>query len=55
MSTNYIAPIWRMPENANKDKLSNYSMDFQNGGSSGRHIGCGTDLFTGNTIPYISI
>ena len=28
MSTNYIAPIWRMPRNANKDKLSNYSIDF---------------------------
>ncbi len=55
MGTNYIAPIWRMPRNANKDKLSNYSMDFQTGGSAGRHIGCGTDLFTGNTIPSISI
>ena len=28
MSTNYIAPIWRMPRNANKDKLSNYSIEF---------------------------
>jgi len=28
MSTNYIAPIWRMPRNANKDKLSNYNIDF---------------------------
>jgi hypothetical protein len=28
MGTNYIAPIWRMPRNANKDKLSNYSVDF---------------------------
>ena len=55
MSTNYIAPIWRMPRNANKDKLSNYSMDFQTGGSAGRHISCGTDLFTGSTIPSISI
>ena len=32
MGTNYIAPIWRMPENTNKDKLSNYSIDF-NGSS----------------------
>ena len=55
MGTNYIAPIWRMPRNANKDKLSNYSMDFQTGGSAGRHIGCGTDLFTGSDIPSISI
>ena len=28
MGTNYIAPIWRMPENANKDELSNYSIYF---------------------------
>ena len=28
MGTNYIAPIWRMPRNANKDKLSNYSIFF---------------------------
>ena len=28
MGTNYIAPIWRMPRNANKDKLSNYSIEF---------------------------
>ena len=31
MSTNYIAPIWRMPKNANNtpvDKLSNYSIHF---------------------------
>jgi hypothetical protein len=28
MGTNYIAPIWRQPENLNKDKLSNYSIDF---------------------------
>ena len=28
MGTNYIAPIWRQPRNANKDKLSNYSIDF---------------------------
>tara|TARA_R100000231_G_scaffold139281_1_gene119942 strand:- start:220 stop:2226 length:2007 start_codon:yes stop_codon:yes gene_type:complete len=27
MSTNYIAPIWRMPRNANKDKFSNYSIN----------------------------
>jgi hypothetical protein len=30
MSTNYIAPIWRMPRNANKDKLSNYSINLAN-------------------------
>lgn len=28
MGTNYIAPTWRQPENTNKDKLSNYSIDF---------------------------
>ena len=35
MGTNYIAPIWRMPENTNKDKLSNYSIDF---GSTTQYI-----------------
>jgi hypothetical protein len=46
-----------MPENTNNvdNKLSNYSLDFQSGGSSGRHIGCGTDLFTSGSIPSISI
>ena len=38
MGTNYIAPTWRQPENLNKDKLSNYSLDFD--GAS--VIDCGT-------------
>ena len=33
MGTNYIAPTWRMPENANKDRLSNYSLDLVDGNS----------------------
>lgn len=37
MGTNYIAPTWRMPENTNKDKLSNYSINFD--GQSRTHIG----------------
>ena len=36
MGTNYIAPTWRMPENTNKDKLSNYSINFD--GQSRTHI-----------------
>jgi hypothetical protein len=49
MSTNYIAPIWRMPRNANKDKLSNYSIDF----SGTDFINCGN--FTGvNNSPTAS-
>ena len=36
MGTNYIAPIWRMPRNANKDKLSNYSINFS--GATRVHI-----------------
>ena len=27
MGTNYLAPTWRMPQNTNKDKLSNYSLE----------------------------
>jgi hypothetical protein len=41
MGTNYIAPIWRMPENTNKDKLSNYSVDL-GAGYNGRAFLCGT-------------
>jgi len=47
MGTNYIAPIWRMPRNANNtpvDKLSNYSIDF----SGSDYINCGTgEIVTG--------
>ena len=39
MSTNYIAPMWRMPRNTNKDKLSNYSINF-NGSTD--YIDCGS-------------
>ena len=39
MGTNYIAPIWRMPRNANKNKLSNYSTNFTQ--SSSEYINCG--------------
>jgi hypothetical protein len=39
MATNYIAPTWRMPENSNQSKLSNYSIDF-NGTSD--FINCGS-------------
>jgi len=41
MGTNYIAPMWRMPKNTNKDKLSNYSVDL-GGGYNGRAFLCGT-------------
>lgn len=27
MGTNYLAPTWRMPQNTNKDKFSNYSLE----------------------------
>jgi len=39
MGTNYIAPMWRMPRNTNKDKLSNYSLYFD---GSSHEINCGT-------------
>ena len=37
MGTNYIAPTWRMPINANQSKGSNYSLHFD--GSSS--VNCG--------------
>ena len=39
MGTNYLAPTWRQPENANKDRLSNYSLYFD---GSSHEINCGT-------------
>jgi len=43
MGTNYLAPTWRQPENINKDKLSNYSIDF--GGLTNEDIQLGTTTF----------
>ena len=43
MGTNYIAPTWRQPENTNKDKLSNYSIDFD--GLTREDIQLGTTTF----------
>jgi len=51
MGTNYIAPTWRMPENTNKDKLSNYSIDTD---GTGVGINCGSmaDLFGTASVTY---
>ena len=51
MSTNYIAPIWRMPRNANNvdNRLSNYSIDFD----GSEHIDL--DIQSLNTPATISI
>ena len=43
MGTNYLAPTWRQPENTNKDKLSNYSIDFD--GTIADDIELGTTTF----------
>lgn len=40
MGTNYIAPTWRMPENKNKNKTSNYSIAFRRGDATGTSIIC---------------
>lgn len=46
MATNYIAPTWRMPENSNQSKLSNYSIDFD---GANDYIDLGSDvLFDSN-------
>ena len=46
MATNYIAPTWRMPENSNQSKLSNYSINFD---GSSDYIDLGSDvLFDSN-------
>jgi len=55
MATNYIAPTWRMPENANKNKFSNYSINF----NGSEYIDFGnfndfdtTDAFSGSCWLY---
>ena len=50
MGTNYIAPTWRMPENTNKDKLSNYSID--TAGTNGINCGSMADLFGTASVTY---
>jgi hypothetical protein len=51
MGTNYIAPMWRMPRNANKDKLSNYSINI---GAAGEYIDANTSLDTSYTSLTLS-
>ena len=50
MGTNYIAPTWRQPENLNKDKLSNYSID--TAGTDGIDCGPMADLFGTASVTY---
>ena len=46
MATNYIAPTWRMPENSNQSKLSNYSIDFD---GTSDYIDLGSDVLFDST------
>ncbi len=39
MATNYIAPTWRMPENTNQSKLSNYSLNFDGAATTSINVG----------------
>lgn len=50
MGTNYIAPTWRQPENANKDRLSNYSIDTT--GTAGIDCGPLTNILGNGPITY---
>ncbi len=50
MGTNYIAPTWRQPKNANKDRLSNYSID--TAGTAGIDCGPMADLFGTASVTY---
>ena len=53
MSTNYIAPIWRMPRNFNKDNLSNYSISFNPADTN--YIEIADNIFSGLTNFSISV
>ena len=44
MGTNYLAPTWRQPENTNKDRLSNYSIDYD---GSNDYITVSDNIFSG--------
>ncbi len=44
MGTNYIAPTWRMPENLNKDRLSNYSIDLESPATCGIRTSLTTEI-----------
>ncbi len=44
MGTNYLAPTWRQPENNNKDRLSNYSIDCD---GSNDYITVSDNIFSG--------
>jgi len=46
MATNYIAPTWRMPENTNKNKFSNYSINFD---GTSTEIDLGSDVLFDST------
>jgi len=48
MATNYIAPTWRMPENSNQSKFSNYNLEFD---SSSQGINLGSDFPYPSVVP----
>ena len=52
MGTNYIAPTWRMPRNANQSKQSNYSIDF-NGNS--QYVQSTSPIISGNIDRTVSL
>lgn len=53
MATNYIAPTWRMPENTNQSKLSNYSIDLGVTSSKYVNVGEGFNFTNGsNDLPF---
>ena len=54
MATNYIAPTWRMPENSNQSKLSNYSIDFDGTQLVGQGVG-GFTSFNGVSECSVSL
>jgi hypothetical protein len=52
MSTEFINNQWRLPNNKNKDKQSNYSMDFDGVNGTGITTGSLTDLSISDTFSF---
>lgn len=51
MATEWISPIWRMPNDKNQSKFESYSLDFD-GGSEYIIIGSSTELDNVPSNPY---
>lgn len=55
MATEWISPTWRMPEESNQSKFSNYSMSFDSGSNNWIELTDSESLFNGLTAFSVSL